>query len=428
MSIPTEPEPDLRHLASPALRDLVRIAAEPDFDARLTQIDRLAGCTRPIRLRPNSTSIDGSSASQPVDHRLLIACGNRRASCCPSCSAVYTADTYQLIRAGLSGGKNVPDTVTTHPRVFATLTAPSFGPVHRTGTDTRCHCGIRHDDADPQLGTPLAPESYDYQGAVLFNAHAGRLWAYFTTNLRRSLARTAGRPPSWLREELTLAFAKVTEYQKRGLIHFHAIIRLDGPDGPASPPPPWASVPGLCDAITHAATNVAVHAEEPELPTRVLRFGAQLDIQNITAAGQDLGPVTETAVASYIAKYATKTASSTGALDRPVHCPRCRGHGHTASATRRPRICRSCHGLGLARPLDTLGLDAHTRRMVETCWDLGGYPALADLKLRRWAHTLGYRGPHHQIPALLHHPHRPPRCPPTLAHRPAPKRRRRPTG
>jgi hypothetical protein len=43
---------------------------------------------------------------------------------------VYSADTYQLIRAGLSGGKGVPDTVATHPCVFATLIAPSFGPVH----------------------------------------------------------------------------------------------------------------------------------------------------------------------------------------------------------------------------------------------------------------------------------------------------------
>jgi hypothetical protein len=37
------------------------------------------------------------------------------------------ADTYQLIKAGLVGGKGVPTTVAGHPAVFATLTAPSFG-------------------------------------------------------------------------------------------------------------------------------------------------------------------------------------------------------------------------------------------------------------------------------------------------------------
>src|SRR5450755_2209201 len=61
---------------------------------------------------------------------LPIACKTRRASQCPPCAEVYRADTYQLIRAGLSGGKGIPATVATHPCVFATLTAPSFGPVH----------------------------------------------------------------------------------------------------------------------------------------------------------------------------------------------------------------------------------------------------------------------------------------------------------
>ncbi|MGC9497542.1 replication initiator [Streptomyces sp. WG7] len=39
---------------------------------------------------------------------------------------------------------------------------------------------IRHEPTDPLLGTPLNPATYDYAGAVLFNAHAGALWARFT--------------------------------------------------------------------------------------------------------------------------------------------------------------------------------------------------------------------------------------------------------
>lgn len=42
--------------------------------------------------------------------RLLVACGDRRAVRCPTCSAVYRHDTYQLVRADLAGGKGVPDT------------------------------------------------------------------------------------------------------------------------------------------------------------------------------------------------------------------------------------------------------------------------------------------------------------------------------
>lgn len=111
---------------------------------------------------------------------LLTTCGNRRASRCPACSRLYAADTYHLIRAGLSGGKTVPDTVRTHPRVFATLTPPSFGPVHNRpttpGGDIRpCRCRKFHEPTDVLLGTPLNPATYDYAGAVLFNAHVGAL-------------------------------------------------------------------------------------------------------------------------------------------------------------------------------------------------------------------------------------------------------------
>jgi len=61
---------------------------------------------------------------------LPVACKTRRASRCPPCAEAYHADTYQLIRAGLTGGKGIPATVAGHPCVFVTLTAPSFGPVH----------------------------------------------------------------------------------------------------------------------------------------------------------------------------------------------------------------------------------------------------------------------------------------------------------
>jgi hypothetical protein len=45
------------------------------------------------------------------DGVLLKACGTRRESRCPSCAATYRADAYQLLAAGLKGGKGVPETV-----------------------------------------------------------------------------------------------------------------------------------------------------------------------------------------------------------------------------------------------------------------------------------------------------------------------------
>ena len=64
------------------------------------------------------------------DRVIYKACGNRRTAACPSCAETYRRDAYHLIRSGLIGGKGVPETVATHPAVFATFTAPSFGTVH----------------------------------------------------------------------------------------------------------------------------------------------------------------------------------------------------------------------------------------------------------------------------------------------------------
>ena len=49
---------------------------------------------------------------------------------CPACSEVYKGGARHIIRAGLTGGKGIPESVATHPCVFATLTALGFGPVH----------------------------------------------------------------------------------------------------------------------------------------------------------------------------------------------------------------------------------------------------------------------------------------------------------
>ena len=95
------------------------------------------GCRQPVLLRGRVDHIDGATGE--LLHRYItvhepgsvlpIACKTRRASQCPPCAEVYRADTYQLIRAGLSG-KGIPETVATYPCVFTAFTAPSFGPVH----------------------------------------------------------------------------------------------------------------------------------------------------------------------------------------------------------------------------------------------------------------------------------------------------------
>ncbi|MFF3602101.1 replication initiator protein RepSA [Streptomyces sp. NPDC002463] len=358
------------------LSDLLRLAGSPGFDRLTEQLRRTGGCTAPIRLTGATKLLD--PATKTVLHAyntdaepggvLRVACGNRRASRCPSCAWTYAGDTYHLIRAGLTGDpdKGTPETIRDHPRVFATLTAPSFGPVHNRPGTRPCRCGTRHAEDAPELGTPLDPYTYDYAGAVLWNNHASELWRYFTIYLRREIAARASLTQKAAREQSRVSFGKVAEYQKRGAVHFHAVIRFDGPDGPATPPPAWATLDLLTDAIYAAAARVRVvvpaapaHGVDQDLE---LTWGTQLDIQPIGAFdhGEEL---TEQAVAAYVAKYATKAAETTGTVARPV---------------------------GNKEALLLLDVPDHPRRLIEACMDLdAAYP---DRRLRAWAHMLGFRG------------------------------------
>ncbi|MDJ0342512.1 replication initiator [Streptomyces sp. PH10-H1] len=396
---------DLRHVVSPAVRDLIALVNLPDFDRACEMVERVGGCTEPVRLVGHTATVDTTSGEvlrsyttrdEPTG-RLLTPCGNRRSSRCPSCSRVYAADTFHLIRAGLCGGKSVPETVRTHPRVFATLTAPSFGAVHNrpsapSGAARPCRCRKTHDDADAMLGTPLNPKTYDYCGAVLFNAHASALWARFTIYLRRELAALLDMTQKAMRAELRVSFAKVAEYQKRGLVHFHAVIRLDGPEGSDTPPPSYATADVLSAAIRAAAARVVLAVESDAIGERQLTWGEQIDVREIAGFGTD-AELTDHAVAAYVAKYATKSADASGTLDRSLFCGPCNGRGMALSAqTGVPVECRACSGTGQSRPLHRLAVQRHVRQMIRTCWDLGQLPEFADLKLWKWAHMLGFRG------------------------------------
>ncbi|MEU6319238.1 replication initiator [Streptomyces sp. NPDC047009] len=349
------------------------------------QLSGLGGCTRPVRLNGHRTEYEVNkttgeigrvlhhldSASLPAG-QLLVRCNNRRASRCAACAETYRRDTYHLITAGLRGGKGTPERVSAHPRVFATFTAPSFGPVHNrptgpAGTVRPCRCGLRHDVGDAALGTPLDPDAYDYEAAVLWNAHAGALWRRFSIYLRREVAKRAGLTQRAFRHHARVSFAKVAEYQKRGAVHFHAVIRLDGPEGGDTAPPHWATAELLADSIRAAATAVRVDGPVIENRAHTFAFGRQLDIRTIRSADFDGGQeLTERAVAAYVAKYATKGAeAATGTLDRPI---------------------RFLAELAQAR------ITEHARRMIRIAWTLGARSELADLRLRAWAHMLGFRG------------------------------------
>jgi hypothetical protein len=377
--------------------DITARVSRDDFGRWEQQIASSGHCSHPIRLRGRSRAIDletgeiattYDTANEP-DGVLLTACGNRREHVCPSCSQVYKRDARQLVRAGLAGGKGVPETVAEHPCVFATLTAPSFGPVHsqrrRGKTILPCHprrdrsarrcphgrnvsCPTRHVDDDPRLGHPLCPECFDYTAAALFNVNAAELWRRFIIYLHRYLARLAGVSMRQLGREVRIRYVKVAEYQHRGAVHFHAVIRLDAndtQDGEYRPPPARYTPDLLADAIAQASQAVTLLAGDGD-DKRLLRFGPQTDTRpihraEVTNTGH---PLSAMAVANYIAKYATKTLDAPGLPGRPL------------------RSTFELEGLSCHR---------HYRQLIGACWRLGG-GRHGNPKLRRWAHMLGYGG------------------------------------
>ncbi|GAA3220929.1 replication initiator [Nonomuraea helvata] len=378
-----------KHTDPHVLKGLITRLNAPDFDRWADQIHATGGCRQPIHLRgkvehwdtATGTLLHRYTTRNEPDGVLRLPCKTRRASRCPACAEVYRADTYHLIRAGLIGGKDVPETVTSHPTLFVTLTAPSFGAVHSrketNGKALPCHarrdaatcphgkvisCTAKHNSDGKRLGEPLCPDCYDYSGSVLFNALAPLLWKRFADSLRRHLAKLGGLALKDLRHHLTVSFTKVAEYQRRGVVHFHAVIRLDGPGGPTAPPPAWATTDVLTQAVQHAARVVsALVPALDEQPARLFKWGQQLDIRPITMTGD----LTEQAVAGYIAKYATKAAECVDTLDRRIN------------------------------PLDNLdafNLRDHPKRLIAECMRLGTIEDLAELRLAEWAHMLGFRG------------------------------------
>ena len=139
------PRPDHGLGAGASAGAILELAARDDFHRWEAQLAATGHCASPIRLQGRIDAIDRATGQARVIYDtdtepggvLRIACGNRREHVCPACSAVYKNDARQIIRSGLTGGKGIPDTVATHPCVFATLTAPGFGPVHTTRTDRR---------------------------------------------------------------------------------------------------------------------------------------------------------------------------------------------------------------------------------------------------------------------------------------------------
>jgi hypothetical protein len=85
----------------------------PGYQRWAEQVAATGYCAHPVRLRGTVEHADSQtgevrtvySTDQEPDATLLKACGNRRVSVCPSCSATYQADQFHLLAAGLRGAR-----------------------------------------------------------------------------------------------------------------------------------------------------------------------------------------------------------------------------------------------------------------------------------------------------------------------------------
>jgi hypothetical protein len=163
-----------------------------------------------------------------------------------------------------------------------------------------------------------------------------------------------------------VSYVKVAEFQRRGALHFHCVLRLDAltDEGELEVPADRYGAQLLIDAAIAAARHVSVlsptPADDPGA-AREIRWGTQVEVRKLDTRGS----AEEAArCAGYIAKYATKSTETVG---------------------------------GLMYRLDTsdikrLEIRPHVARLVECAWQLGAERHLHPLRLRRWAHQLGFRG------------------------------------
>lgn len=374
-------------------------------------------CRKPIHIAPKYKGRwMGPDPTHMHDYRMTypLACKSRLAEVCPSCSLRYGFDVDRLVQLGLEGDdENVPTTVSANPRIFFTLTAPTFGGVHhvveRKGHPGQCHpgpkrfcehgvkvsCNKIHREKDPLVGTPMCPDCYDLEGHILWNRHAPKLWNRTTRELERELAKILGVERSELAGSVVLDSVKTAESQARLAIHYHGFVRLDGPNGQGSPPKVDVAAGQLAKAFETAARRVRVH-------------------ETFTASAEDLGFTEEEYFAGL--DYSdedgyTDDNEYLGDDANPIRCEFGWGEQIEVTVLNREQTRRlvryvvkyatkgatEAHGFAYRfRSLDQIDALPDSawwpKLLARTCWQMADNPRFARLHLRKSANTFGFNG------------------------------------
>lgn len=333
-----------------------------------------AACERPLLMENDTTG-----------ELVQVRCRSRRAADCASCSALYQGDASAILRAGALDVD--PGSVI----VMLTLTAPSFGAVHRVPKSAsprlsdmaraawqhrsgrcRCRCGVSHAAGDALAGVPLDLDRYDHDGQAAWNEGTGKLWNRTATRLKRDLALPQ-----------RLAYAGTAELQTRGAVHFHLLVRL-----------PAATGLGLQrDKVGRLRSRLieeAVLQSSATVGATTLRWGTQVVAEVIAAPGdggrharRSIGYLRK-ALAYTVKDVATGAGTPSAALTHATMC-----HG---AARRLP--CPHCKGTSVSScrsPRRAFGYSGHPLRKSR-CWSSVTF-GLLRARRSRWCESRdGQRG------------------------------------
>ncbi len=418
---------------SRAVRDAFARATRPDYFGWLATSAPPPAAPDPIRLSGDLLTVDGthrpssstrSSTSEMPDGAIYKPCGNRRASVCPSCSTTYQYDAYQLLRAGLVGGKGVPDDCQrapdsvrhlhrplvrrrAHPGRQAahlprpetvrlprrTLPRPPRHRPHRRPLPARAAavCFARHETGDPRIGQPFCLDCYDHDAPRRVEPVLRRTVAPHQTSHRtppRPDRETAAASASSSTSP-TASAGRCRRYGSRTARS--ARCRHAAPCTSTPCCASTASTPHDPDAVVPPPAGID-HRRRQDRDPRRCRPGrlhhpdpsrrpdrrgrspgaTKVDIQDIDYHGT--GEITDRSAAGYLAKYATKVHRGHRAHLDPDHPRQLR----TPSPTTTPTSPGSSTPAGdSSRNPTPLHRDAEENPF---------------LRLENWAHMLGFGG------------------------------------
>lgn len=228
-----------------------------DTTALLRETAKERVCSRPRR------------STNPETGELVRArCMSQNEKACQSCARLNRMYSMRLIGSGCNVNETdgiTAESLSSFAFYFLTLTAPSFKAMHTAG---QCRCGTWHERSAGVVSTPLDFKSYRWRDQVEWNRDASALFTHTVQELQRAIP--------------DLEWTAAREWQRRGAIHFHVIVR-----------------------VRREIDQAQVYGELVKARTRSLKgaaWGRQFDIKGIGADGISNTVAYMAKIVSYTAK------------------------------------------------------------------------------------------------------------------------------